>query len=94
MPSHSIPLASSGVVAQGLKWMVDPASPFYIKPRMDFELLSWLWKFSRAATKCRALRSAPVLAELSRVSLELFDELGVLEGLEFNYARRGVLICI
>ena len=92
VPSHSIPLAAPGVVAQGLKWMVDPASPFYIKPRMDFELLSWLWKFSRAATKRRALRSAQVLAELSRVSLELFDELAALEGLDFDYVRRGVLI--
>ena len=92
VPSHSIPLAAPGVVAQGLKWMLNPESPFYIKPRLSFELISWLWKFSRAATKRRALQSTPVLAELSRASMDLFDELAALEGLEFAFAHRGALI--
>ena len=35
VPSHSVPLAAPGVVTQGLKWMFDPDSPFYIKPRLD-----------------------------------------------------------
>ncbi|SVE53293.1 uncharacterized protein METZ01_LOCUS506147, partial [marine metagenome] len=34
VPSHSIPLAAPGIVAQGIKWMFDPESPFYIKPRL------------------------------------------------------------
>jgi len=29
--------------------MWDPASPFYIKPRLDAELFSWGFKFWRAA---------------------------------------------
>ena len=35
VPSHFIPLAAPGMVAMGLKWMWDPESPFYIKPRLD-----------------------------------------------------------
>jgi hypothetical protein len=42
VPSHSIPLAAPGVVVQGLKWMFNPESPFYIKPRFRKEFLSWL----------------------------------------------------
>src|SRR5687767_6375034 len=51
VPSHFVPLAAPGMVAMGLKWMLKPDSPFYIKPRLDRELMSWCWKFYRAATR-------------------------------------------
>ncbi|MCX6854936.1 MAG: FAD-dependent oxidoreductase [Verrucomicrobia bacterium] len=35
VPSHFIPLAAPGMVMMGLKWMWNPESPFYIKPRLD-----------------------------------------------------------
>ena len=35
VPSHSIPLPAPGVVFQALKWMFNPESPFYIKPRLN-----------------------------------------------------------
>src|ERR1041385_5141627 len=49
VPSHFVPLAAPGMVALGLKWMWNPESPFYIKPRLDWDLFSWGWKFYRAA---------------------------------------------
>ena len=42
VPSHFIPLAAPGMVKLGLKWMWNPESPFYIKPRFDGELLDSL----------------------------------------------------
>lgn len=44
-PSHFIPLASPGIVAQGLKWMLSSSSPFYIKPRLNTSLIKWGLKF-------------------------------------------------
>src|SRR3954470_19179161 len=41
VPSHFVPLAAPGMVALGLKWMWNPRSPFYIKPRLDRELIDW-----------------------------------------------------
>ena len=38
VPSHSIPLARPGVLAQGLRWMRDAESPFYVRPRADLAL--------------------------------------------------------
>ena len=38
-PSHFIPLASPGVVAEGLKHMLSSTSPFYIKPRLNLSFL-------------------------------------------------------
>ena len=32
-PSHFVPLATPGIIAQGLKWMMSSTSPFYIKKR-------------------------------------------------------------
>ena len=50
-PSHIIPLASLGIVAQGIRWMFNSKSPFYIKPRMNLDLLNWVWKFYRSANE-------------------------------------------
>jgi D-amino-acid dehydrogenase len=47
VPSHFVPLATPGVVGTAFKWMWNPESPLYIKPRLNWELLSWGWKFMR-----------------------------------------------
>ncbi|MGB5750198.1 MAG: FAD-dependent oxidoreductase [Desulfobacterales bacterium] len=91
VPSHSIPLAAPGVIIQGIKWMFDPESPFYIKPRLDRDFLSWLWKFRGACNETNVNRALPILSDLNAVSLELFDELAALEGVEFNYEKKGVV---
>lgn len=49
VPSHSIPLATPDAVKNGIKWMFDPVSPFYIKPRIDRDLLHWPPQFAKAA---------------------------------------------
>ena len=81
VPSHSMPLAAPGVVFQGLKWMFNPESPFYIKPRMDGELFSWLWKFRGACNKRHMSRAMPIIRDLSLASVHLYEELAELEGL-------------
>ncbi|MBK6363727.1 MAG: FAD-dependent oxidoreductase [Saprospiraceae bacterium] len=48
-PSHFIPLATPGMVWQGLKWMLDNQSPFYIKPRLNANLIKWGWLFWKNA---------------------------------------------
>src|SRR5689334_23451375 len=46
-PSHAPPLAAPGMVGKAARWMLDPAAPFYVRPRLDGELASWLYKFAR-----------------------------------------------
>jgi D-amino-acid dehydrogenase len=94
VPSHFVPLAAPGMVALGLKWMWNPESPFYIKPRFDAELFGWAWKFWRAATPQHVERSAPLIRDLSFASRELFEELAALPNNDFNLAKRGlVMLC-
>lgn len=75
VPSHFIPLAAPGMVALGLKWMWNPASPFYIKPRLDPALFDWGHKFWRAANETHVRRSGPLLRDLSLASRKCFEEL-------------------
>ncbi len=92
VPSHSVPLAAPGVLTQGLRWLLDPESPFYIKPRFDFTLFGWLLRFAAACREGPMRRAIPVLRHLGQASLALFDELAALDGLEFGYERRGSLL--
>lgn len=95
VPSHSIPLAGPGVLAQGLRWMLDPESPFYIQPRWDADLLAWLLRFLLAAREAPMRRGTAILRELHKASRGLFDELAAGEGLDFGYRQAGaLLVCI
>jgi D-amino-acid dehydrogenase len=94
VPSHFVPLAAPGMVALGLKWMWNPESPFYIKPRLDAGLMSWGWKFMRAANERHVERSAPLLRDLSFASRECFEELAALPNNDFGLVQRGlVMLC-
>jgi D-amino-acid dehydrogenase len=75
VPSHFVPLAAPGMVKLALKWMFNPASPLYIKPRLDADLLDWGWKFWRAANADHVQRSAPLIRDLSLASRACFEEL-------------------
>jgi D-amino-acid dehydrogenase len=90
-PSHVAPLSSPGMVLQGLKWMLDSRSPFYIKPRLDAGLARWGWLFARACTPEHTLRAAPVLRDLCLGGRALFlamaDELGA----DFELRTEGLL---
>ena len=90
VPSHFTPLAAPGMVAMGLKWMWNPESPFYIKPRLNWELAAWAWKFMRASTKEHVARCAPVIRDLSFASRALFEELA--QTLDFGLVKRGLLM--
>src|SRR5919108_2955449 len=48
VPSHAVPLASPGALGNGLRWLLDSESPFYLKPRLDMELFKWLTRFAYA----------------------------------------------
>jgi len=90
-PSHFVPLAAPGMVALGLKWMFDPKSPFYIRPRLDADLAAWGWRFMRASTAEHVERSAPVLRDLNLASRELYVGLAA-ELPDFGLVTRGLLM--
>lgn len=92
VPSHFIPLAAPGMVALGLKWMWNPASPFYVKPRLDAALFDWGHKFWRAATPEHVRRSAPLIRDLSLASRTCFEEFAALPDVDFGLVKKGLLM--
>ncbi|HZJ16827.1 MAG TPA: FAD-dependent oxidoreductase, partial [Chthoniobacteraceae bacterium] len=92
VPSHFVPLAAPGMVALGLKWMWNPKSPFYIKPRFDADLFSWGFKFWQAATRQHVERSGPLLRDLSFASRACFEELAALPNSDFGLVKRGLVM--
>jgi D-amino-acid dehydrogenase len=94
VPSHFVPLAAPGVVGTAFKWMWNPESPLYIKPRLNWELMSWGWKFMRAANAKHVERSAPLIRDLSFASRDCFEELAALPGNDFGLMKKGlVMLC-
>jgi len=91
-PSHFIPLAHPGVITQGLRWLLDPESPFYIKPRLNAELISWVWQFKKSSTRQHVERSMGLLRDLGQESLRLFEELAGLDGIGFELVKKGLLM--
>lgn len=92
VPSHFVPLAAPGAVSLALRWMWNPESPLYIKPRLNWDLITWGLRFMRSATASHVARSAPLLRDLSLASRTLFEELAELPDNDFGLVRRGLLM--
>ena len=88
---HAIPMPAPGVLTQGLRWLLDSASPFYIKPRLDPDLVRWLWRFRGACNEEHVLRSIPITLSLGNASLELYDAIHARHSLDDAYQRKGRL---
>ena len=90
-PSHVEPISAPGMVWKGLKWMMSSRSPFYIKPRLDGDLIRWGWLFARHCTEAHRRRSAPVLRDLCLGGRRLFVELSEIAGDTFELKQEGLL---
>lgn len=90
-PSHFIPLATPGIVKQGLRWMWNSESPFYVQPRLDLDLLRWGWHFMRSATATKVTAAAIPLRDISLISQREYARWATLPGMQFSYQHKGLL---
>jgi D-amino-acid dehydrogenase len=91
VPSHIVPLAAPGAVAQALKWMLQPNAPFHIAPRASWQLIDWGLKFWRSANAAHVRRAAPVLRDLHLASRTCYEELTRAYP-EISFERTGTLM--
>ena len=92
VPSHFVPLAAPGMIWKGIRWMFDPESPFAIRPRPSWELISWGWKFHCASRPARVKRAMPVLRDMALRSRAIFEGLSDSEGFDFGLQKKGLLM--
>ncbi|MDP4148599.1 MAG: FAD-dependent oxidoreductase [Bacteroidota bacterium] len=91
-PSHFIPLATPGIVRQGLKWMLNSRSPFYVEPRLSRSLIDWGWKFMRSATRANVDRAAIPLRDIALLSQQEVESCWIkLPGFDAAYEHKGLL---
>ncbi|HQY12019.1 MAG TPA: FAD-dependent oxidoreductase [Ferruginibacter sp.] len=91
-PSHFIPLASPGIIAEGIRHMLSSSSPFYIKPRLNWDLVQWgyhFWKNSNAAT---VKQNAPHLNNILHLSRQLINDMRNEIGDTFDMEEVGCLM--
>jgi len=91
-PSHFIPLAAPGIVQQGLKWMFNSQSPFYVQPRLSRSLIDWGLKFMKSATKEHVERSAAPLRDIALFSQREYEQNWfTLPAFDVAYEHKGLL---
>lgn len=90
-PSHFVPLATPGIVQQGLKWMLNSKSPFYIQPRFSKSLIEWGWHFMRSATEAKVEAAAVPLRDYALFSQQLYTDWAKLPQFDFAYEHKGLL---
>ena len=88
-PSHFIPLASPGIIAEGFKHMLSSSSPFYIKPRFSAELLQWAWHFYKNSNIATVKKNAPNLNNILQLSRRLIDDMRLDIGDNFDMETKG-----
>ena len=90
-PSHFVPMATPGIVKQGLKWMLNAKSPFYVQPSLSWSLVDWGMKFIRSANMKHVDSSAIPLRDISALSQQLYVEWSNLPIFNFSYQHKGLL---
>ena len=90
VPSHFTPMAAPGMITKGLRWMLNPESPFYVRPRLSADLLRWGWLFYRHSTARHVAACRELLRDLNLESRRLFEELAATE--DFGLKQRGLLM--
>lgn len=90
-PSHFIPLASPGIIREGLGYVLKSSSPFYIKPRIDLDLFRWAWQFRNSANQATVERNAPHLNAMLQLSRRLLSGLRNDLGDRFDLTEIGIV---
>jgi len=91
-PSHLIPLSAPGVMKKGIKWMLNPSSPLYIKPRFELEFLKWAWAFNKSCNIKHVNKSIPLIKDIALLSQHLYDEMRQTENFKFHYEKKGLFM--
>ncbi len=90
VPSLSAPIPGPGLPLQTLRWLARADSPVHIRPRLDVEFGSWLWRFWRACGKRAQEAGLLALANLNADTFHLFDRISA-DSVRFEMRRTGLV---
>lgn len=90
-PCFAMPLPRPGLFFKSIKWLLDPESPFYIKPSLNPLLFQWLLNFTANMNQKKMEDSIEVLTLASVESLKFYENLAQ-EYPEMNFEKKGLLM--
>lgn len=93
-PSLAFPLAQPGYAVKATRWMLDPESPFYIRPSLSPSFLRWLGVFLWSSRRSTFAANAPALVGLCRWSVDAWEAIAAQEGPDFGFDRRGLVMLV
>jgi D-amino-acid dehydrogenase len=74
-PSHVPPLTEPGAFGVALKSIVQPKSPFRVKPSLDPALWNWMWQFASRCTHQQVLTAGKHLQAILDASMDEYRRL-------------------
>ncbi|MFJ2619873.1 NAD(P)/FAD-dependent oxidoreductase [Glutamicibacter sp. NPDC087344] len=74
-PALTLPIAEPSIFSNGLKMMLDPASPLYIPLKADTKLLRFLLGFAWHSTPKKWEEAMRIFSEIGTSGLDAFDEI-------------------
>jgi D-amino-acid dehydrogenase len=86
-----VPLAGPGVLRHGLFSVLRPDDRLALPPTLDRRRLHWLWQLHRAGSPEQVQRSAALMMEFKRRSLEILHELRVSDLPHPDFVPTGVV---
>ncbi len=90
--ANPTPMAEPGVIKKVIGWMLQKDSPFYIKPKLDWELIRWLLRFQASCSKNSVKRAIDIARAMRSVTKELSGQFSDEEKDEFCWHSRGRII--
>jgi D-amino-acid dehydrogenase len=93
-PSHILPLAVPGAIGPAVKSLLNPDSPFRIKPRFDPALWNWLYRFARRCNTHDMMESARAINALLDSSRRLYAEIIETERLDCEWETKGIVFVL
>lgn len=92
VPSHFETLSNPTVLKKGLKWMLNPNSPFFLKPRLDLDLIKWIIKFNSFCTQKHVDKNKQFIKDMSFYSKSLYEDLKNSSDFKFQLEHCGLLM--
>jgi D-amino-acid dehydrogenase len=89
-PSLAIPVPGPGVIAESLRWLVDPSGPLWIRPTLSPALLDWAARFLSSCSRAAYSRGLAALQRASALAGPAFDRLAE-RGVNFEHHDQPLL---
>lgn len=89
--AESGPVPAPGMILQGLRWMLKPDSPLYVKPSVAPSFLRFMLKMARHCNARDFRLGLELHLRLAADANELLDEYAA-DGIRFEMHRAGVLL--